>query len=145
MQQTALNFNFTQHLRMSLCCCCCHRLVQIVLCADSPGSDTLKLYCWDDPSPRTACYNPNPAACQFSYSWAVTPLLASTSPAAGRAGDVLTLRGNALDDIASVWLDSAASTNLCPILGTNSTNITCSIPDMPAGRYKVRAALSGMG
>lgn len=116
-----------------LCC----RLVQIVLCADSPSSDTLKLYCWDDPTPRTSCYNPDPSACQFSYSFALTPVVTSTSPLSGIAGDVLTIRGSALDDITAVWLRQSWGTLACVIRNQTSTTITCTIPEMPAGRYTV--------
>jgi hypothetical protein len=114
------------------------RLVQVLLCSDSPPSDTLKMYCWSDPTPRTACYNPNPAACKYSYSWAVTPVVIAVQPVVGTPGDVLTLQGNAFDDVSAVLLTDRWGAISCPIDSKYSTNMTCNIPDMPAGQYVVR-------
>lgn len=114
------------------------RLVQLVLCTDSPQTDVLKLYCWDDPTPRTACYNDDPSACMFSYSWSVTPVVIAASPTIGMSGDVLTLQGNAFDDVTAVWLTAPWGSVSCPVVDVYSTNLTCTIPDMPAGQYRVR-------
>lgn len=112
--------------------------MQIVLCADSPQSDTLKMYCWDDPTPRTACYNADPAACLFRYSWAVTPMVEEARPSLGISGDTLTLTGNLFDDVTEVLLGAAWGDVPCPLQDKSSTNLTCVIPDMPAGLYKVK-------
>lgn len=108
-----------------------------MLCADSPPSDTLKLYCCDDPTPRTACYNQDPSACTLSFSWAVTPVVYAASPPVGMSADVLTLHGNALDAVTAVWLVASWGRVPCPLAEAHSTNLTCTIPDMPAGQYKV--------
>jgi len=113
------------------------RHVQLLLCADSPATDTLKLYCWDDPSPRAACYNPDATACQFAYSWAVTPLVTSTSPELGIAGDLLTVKGSALEDVAAVWLTASWGSLACQITSRGGNNVTCIIPEAPAGQYRV--------
>lgn len=118
------------------------RLVQVLLCSDSPPSDTLKMYCWSDPTPRTACYNPNPAACKYSYTWAVTPVVTAIQPIVGAPGDVLTLQGNAFDDVSAVLLTDRWGAISCPIDSKYSTNITCDIPDMPAGQYVVSTSYS---
>lgn len=113
------------------------RVVQIVLCADSPPSDTLKLYCWDDPMQRTACYNQDPSACTFSFSWAVTPVVYVANPPVGMSADALTLHSNALDAVTAVWLVASWGRVSCPLAEAHSTNRTCTVPDMPAGQYKV--------
>lgn len=119
------------------------RLVQIVMCTDSPQTDTLKLYCWDDPTPRTACYNDNPSACMFSYSWSVTPEVKSVSPTVGASGDVLTLQGNALEDVTELLLAATWGSISCPVVDKHSTNMSCIVPDMPAGLYGVSVASFG--
>lgn len=111
--------------------------MQVVLCSDSPPTDTLKLYCWSDPTPRTACYNTDPAACKFSYTWAVTPVVTAVQPEIGTPGDVLTLQGNAFDDVTAVLLTTSWGAVSCPISNKNSTKMTCIIPQMPAGQYVV--------
>jgi hypothetical protein len=116
-----------------------------VLCTDSPQTDTLKLYCWDDPTPRTACYNDDPSACMFSYSWSVTPKVTAASPAVGASGDVLILQGNAFDDVKELLLAATWGTASCPVVDKHSTNMSCIVPDMPAGQYRVSAAVGQSG
>lgn len=109
----------------------------MLLCSDKPSNDALKLYCWDDPTPRTSCYNTQPGACTFSYSWAVTPLVSSTSPAAAVAGDALLVQGRALEDVTAVWLQTAWTRLACPVVEVHGSNLTCTVPEAPAGNYQV--------
>jgi hypothetical protein len=113
------------------------RSVQVLLCSDRPSSDALKLYCWDDPTPRTTCYNSQPSACAFSYSWAVTPLVSRTSPAAGVAGDTLIVQGRALEDVTAVWLQAVWGRLACSLVDITGSNLTCTIPEAPAGIYQI--------
>lgn len=102
-----------------------------------PSNDALKLYCWDDPTPRTTCYNTQPGACTFSYSWAVTPLVTSTSPAAGVAGDTLLVQGRALEDITAIWLQASWGRLACAVVQVSGSNVTCTVPEAPAGNYQI--------
>uniref|UniRef100_A0A383WCP6 Fibrocystin-L n=1 Tax=Tetradesmus obliquus TaxID=3088 RepID=A0A383WCP6_TETOB len=111
--------------------------VQLLLCSDMPSNDALKLYCWDDPTPRTTCYGTQPGACSFSYSWAVTPLVTSTSPVAGVAGDTLLVTGRALEDVTAVWLQASWGRLACSAVQVTGSNVTCTIPEAPAGSYQV--------
>lgn len=114
-----------------------HRSVQLLLCSDMPSNDALKLYCWDDPTPRTTCYGTQPGACSFSYSWAVTPLVTSSSPVAGVAGDTLLVTGRALEDVTAVWLQASWGRLACSAVQVTGSNVTCTIPEAPAGSYQV--------
>ena len=114
------------------------RLVQVLLCA--PGlTDILKMYCWDDPGPRTYCDSSNSAACRFSYSWAVTPVIHDSTPRQGAEGTIVTVVGRGFEDVAAVWLAASCGRTNCSITQKTGTAISCTVPAMPAGVYKVSA------
>jgi hypothetical protein len=115
----------------------CCRSVQVLLCSDKPSNDALKLYCWDDSTPRTTCYNSQLSACTFDYSWAVTPLVSRTSPSAGVAGDTLLMQGRALEDVTAVWLQAAWGRLACSIIDVTGSNVTCTVPEAPGRNYQV--------
>lgn len=112
-------------------------LVQVVLC-DAGLSDISKFYCWSDPTPRTTCTASDPAACSFSYSWAVTPALLMAAPPLAQAGAVLTINGTNLEDVTRVVLSAAWGSTECPLVYENATHLMCSVPSLPAGSYEVR-------
>jgi hypothetical protein len=117
-------------------------LVQVVLC-DADLSDINKFYCWSDPTPRTTCTAGNPAACSFSYTWAVTPALLMAVPPQAQSGAVLTINGTNLEDVTRVVLGTTWGNTDCPLLHSNATHLMCSVPSLPAGSYEVRGCECG--
>jgi hypothetical protein len=76
----------------------------------------------------------------FSYSWAVTPVIHGSYPSQGVEGTSLTVPGRGFEDANAVWLTASWGRMNCSITNLTGTVITCTVPPMPAGVYKVGAA-----
>ena len=72
---------------------------------------------------------------EFDFLQVVTPTLGSISPASGVGGTLVTITGTLLDSAESVQIGSQNCTGLTPI---SASELQCTTPSLPAGRYHIR-------
>ena len=72
---------------------------------------------------------------EFDFLQSMTPTLVSISPATGVGETLVTITGTLLDSAESVQIGSQNCTGLTPI---SPSELQCTAPSLPAGRYHVR-------
>lgn len=112
--------------------------VEVTICPKGL-SDMNKLRCWSMGStPRAICRNAQDG-CKFSYAVPVTPVVSHvTDNEFARVGGMpLTLVGVQLQDITYVTVGGQTCSNV--VVNENGTIVTCVMPDLASGVYRVRA------
>ncbi len=108
--------------------------------ACEPGlSDISKVRCWSLGNNSAIAASLAPSSTTFSYSWSVTPAIASLSSTALQPGQALGVTGAVLGNVvefqfrqgSQIWARAAAT-------GASANFANTTVPsDLPAGRYSI--------
>lgn len=116
--------------------------VEVAIC---PGglSDMGKVQCWSDPqvtAPSTCITE----QCTFAYDWSVTPIVGEVTPQKVYGGVEVTFQVNfltaALQSVSVIHhnVGDDAPGKDCTSLTYEGDIITCTLPNLPSGKYKLR-------
>ena len=82
--------------------------------------------------------------CSFSFDSDATPTIDSIDPLEGQGGTNITIYGVAFSDNSSAITVTVGNAP-CTLVSANSTQITCTLSNHPAGYYDISVLIEGMG